>query len=152
MLIAPDGTAEPSFLPAPFGSSVVAAGMLINTQCHHPAPPVGASGSCTRSAKPFVSLDAPDHLSAGETFFPLQPNPLKTCSSAIVPPGLMSGLVNLNCAWAAQIVENVATSARARKKTALRIITTSLFREEIHVAHRERHPVARSSSNARSRV
>ena len=43
-------------------------------------------------------LHAPDHWSAGEMFLPLHPKPLNTCSSAIVAPGLMSGLVSLNCA------------------------------------------------------
>src|SRR5437762_8546414 len=106
MLAAPAGMAELSFFPAPFGSSVVVAAMLINTQCHHLAPPVGASASCTSSANAFVSFGAPDHRSAGETFFPLRPNPLNICSSAIVPPGLMSGLVHLNCACAAPNAES----------------------------------------------
>src|SRR5262249_47861541 len=59
---------------------------------------VGASGSCTRSAKLFVPEGAPDHASAGETFCPEQPKPLNTCSIAMGPLGLMSGLLSLNAA------------------------------------------------------
>src|SRR5260221_14710588 len=75
--------------------------MLATSQCHQPAPPVGASGSCTSSAKLFVSAGAPDHLSAGETFWPEQPKPLNTCSIAIGPFGRISGLTSLNRARAA---------------------------------------------------
>src|SRR4051812_15105250 len=102
----------PSALPAPFGNFVVVAGMLNTTQCHQPAPPVGASGSCTRTAKLFVSLGAPDHSSAGDTFCPLQPKPLNVCSAAIVAPGLISALIRRNVAPAASAV-SVSPVSRA---------------------------------------
>src|SRR5437899_8746699 len=101
MLVAPAARAEPSLLPAPLGSSLAVAGMLMTSQCHHPAPPVGASGSCTSSARLFVASGAPDHPSAGDMFSPEQPKPLNTCSMAIGPFGRMSGLVSLNGAPAA---------------------------------------------------
>src|SRR6266853_4466403 len=97
---APKGRLKVSALPASFPSSVVPAGIFITTQCHQPAPPVGASGSCTRSAKLFVSWGAPDHFNAGETFWPEQPKPLNTCSIAIGPFGRISGLTSLNRARA----------------------------------------------------
>ena len=49
----------PSALPASSGSSVVVAGRFSTSQCHQPAPPVGASGSWHRSAKLFVPAGAP---------------------------------------------------------------------------------------------
>src|SRR5258705_11110742 len=101
MCAQPEGRLEPSALPASFLSSVVLAGMLMTSQCHQPAPPVGASGSCTSSAKLFVASGAPAHPSAGEMFPPEQPKPLKTCSMAIGPFGRMSGLTSLNWARAA---------------------------------------------------
>jgi hypothetical protein len=61
-------------------------------QCQKPLP-VGASGSNIVTAKLFVPLGAPDQASAGDMFSPLQSQPLKTCSLAILPPGLISGLV-----------------------------------------------------------
>src|SRR5213078_163720 len=72
----PEGRLEPSDLPAFFLSWFALAGMLTTSQCHQPAPPVGASGSCTSSAKLFVFSGAPDQASAGETFSPEQPKPL----------------------------------------------------------------------------
>src|SRR5437660_2123722 len=101
MCTQPKGSLEPSALPASFLSWVVPAGMLMTSQCHHPAPPVGASGSCTSSARLFVASGAPDHPSAGDMFSPEQPKPLNTCSMAIGPFGRMSGLVSLNGAPAA---------------------------------------------------
>src|SRR5438046_7268260 len=101
MCTQPEGRLEPSTLPASFPSRVVPGGMLMTSQCHQPAPPVGASGSCTSSAKPFVASGAPDQLSAGEMFPPEQPKPLNTCSMAIGPFGRMSGLTSLNGARAA---------------------------------------------------
>src|SRR5215831_10277318 len=86
----------PSGRPASFFSSLVPAGMLTTTQCHQPAPPVGASGSCTRSAKLFASAGAPDQRRTGEMFPPEQPKLLYTCSIPIGPFALMSGLVSLN--------------------------------------------------------
>jgi hypothetical protein len=44
----------------------------------------------------LVPFGAPDQASAGETFFPVQSAPLNACSSAILPPGLMSGLVSVS--------------------------------------------------------
>ena len=46
----------------------------MTTQCHHPDP-VGASGSYMVTATLLVPAGAPLHLSAGEIFRPLQPNP-----------------------------------------------------------------------------
>src|SRR5207245_2754572 len=101
MCTQPKGSLEPSALPASFLSWVVPAGMLMTSQCHQPAPPVGASGSCTSSARLFVASGAPDHPSAGDMFSPEQPKPLNTCSIAIGPFGRMSGLTSLNGARAA---------------------------------------------------
>src|SRR5208337_2115476 len=47
------------------------------------------------TAKLFVPLGAPDQESAGDTFWPVQPQLLKTCSSAIFPPAFTSGLVRV---------------------------------------------------------
>src|SRR5215469_12318466 len=69
--------------------------MSYTTQCHQPLP-VGASGSCTSSAKLLVSDGAPLHESAGETLLPLQPNSLNTCALAMVPPSVRSVLVRVN--------------------------------------------------------
>src|SRR5262249_25110607 len=102
----PNGSPEPSARPAPFPSSAASAGMLTTTQCHQPAPPVGASGSCTSSAKLFAAAGAPDHLSAGEMFPPEQPKPLNTCSIAIGPFGLITGLVSLNAARGAALLRD----------------------------------------------
>src|SRR6202453_2823149 len=68
--------------------------MSKTTQCQKPLP-VGASGSYTLRAKLLVPSGAPDQLSAGEMFFPGQPIMEEaTCSSDILAPGSMSGLVN----------------------------------------------------------
>lgn len=45
---------RPSAVPMPCAKPVAVAGMLITTQCKNPAPPVGASRSCTVSAKLLV--------------------------------------------------------------------------------------------------
>src|SRR5487761_2447071 len=100
MLDAPAGRQLPSVLPAPLGSPDIPAGMSITSQCHQPAPPVGASGSCTSRAKLCVPGGAPDHASAGERFPPVQPKLSYACSSAIGAPGAVSGLVNLTRAGA----------------------------------------------------
>src|SRR4051794_4014821 len=81
-------------LPASLGSDVVVGGMLNTTQCHQPLP-VGASGSSIWTAKLLVPAGAPLQLRAGEMLAPLQPNPFKSCSSAIVPPSFRSGLVKV---------------------------------------------------------
>jgi hypothetical protein len=73
----------------------------MTSQCHQPAPPVGASGSCTSNAKLFVPSGARDQESSGEMFWPWQPKPLNTCSSWIRPFGLKSLLVSVNRARAA---------------------------------------------------
>src|SRR6516164_5539670 len=79
--------------PAPSGIEVVEAGMLITIQCQKPLP-VGASGSYTVTAKLLVSAGAPDQLSSGERFLPLQPKLLNTNSSGIFPFGLRSADFN----------------------------------------------------------
>ena len=57
------------------------------------------------TAKLLVPLGAPLQLRAGEILPPVQPKPLKTCSLAMVPPSLMSGLVKVMlCAFAALAV------------------------------------------------
>src|SRR5271165_7085584 len=91
-MTAPSGNPVP--FPTPLGSDVTLAGMLATHQCQKPLP-VGASGSKTLTAKLFVPFGAPDQDSAGETFLPVQSQPLNTCSSAIFAPGLMSGLVSV---------------------------------------------------------
>ena len=47
------------------------------------------------TAKLFVPFGAPDQASEGETFWPEQPKLLNTCSSAILPPALISELVTV---------------------------------------------------------
>src|ERR1700730_13561550 len=69
--------------------------MLETPQCHQPLP-VGASGSCIRSAKLLVPAGGLLQVSAGETLPPLQPKPLNTCRLAIVPPGEISVLASVN--------------------------------------------------------
>src|ERR1700730_2059500 len=69
--------------------------MLETPQCHQPLP-LGASGSCIRSAKLLVPAGGLLQDSAGETLPPLQPKPLNTCRSAIVPPAEISGLAGMN--------------------------------------------------------
>src|SRR6267143_1650881 len=65
------------------------------------------------SAKLLVSAGAPDHLSAGATFWPEQPKPLNTCSIAIGPFGRISGLTSLNWARAAPfLLAAMETSTR----------------------------------------
>src|SRR5690242_21258990 len=73
--------------------------MFSTSQCHQPAPPVGASGSWQRSAKLFVPSGAPDHTSAGERFCPVQPKLLKTCSMPIVPSSRKFGLLRVKGAF-----------------------------------------------------
>src|SRR3974390_2898090 len=85
--------------PAPAASEVVAAGMLYTTQCHQPLP-VGASGSCISSAKLFVPAGAPLQARAGDMLTPLQPNSLKTCALASVPPSVKSVLLKVKLAMA----------------------------------------------------
>jgi len=54
------------------------------------------------SAKLLVPEGAPLQLKAGERLLPVQPNPLNTCSVAMVPPSLMSALARVMlCAFAA---------------------------------------------------
>jgi hypothetical protein len=48
------------------------------------------------SAKLFVPAGAPVQASAGETFCPVQPKPLNTCSIFIVAPSATSGLDSRN--------------------------------------------------------
>src|SRR5215472_10348993 len=69
--------------------------MLLTTQCHQPLP-VGASGSCARSAKLLVPAGGLLQESCGETLPPLQPKPLKTCAAAIVLPSARSVLESVN--------------------------------------------------------
>src|SRR6185312_16732458 len=57
------------------------------------------------TAKLLVSFGAPLQFRAGEILLPVQPKPLNTCSLAIVPPSLMSGLLRDRlCALAALTV------------------------------------------------
>src|SRR5271167_3558728 len=48
------------------------------------------------TAKLFVPRGAPVQRSSGDTFLPVQSQPLNTCSSAIRPPCRMSGLVKVS--------------------------------------------------------
>src|SRR6185312_9286146 len=57
------------------------------------------------TAKLLVPLGAPLQFRAGEILLPVQPKPLNTCSLAMVPPSLMSGLLRERlCALAALTV------------------------------------------------
>src|SRR6185312_6494130 len=57
------------------------------------------------TAKLLVSFGAPLQFRAGEILLPVQPKPLNTCSLAMVPPSLMSGLLRDRlCALAALMV------------------------------------------------
>src|SRR5580698_3873743 len=98
------------------------------SQCHQPLP-VGASGSCTRSAKLCVPLGAWLQESAGERFPPWQPKPLNTWASAILPPAAMSGLVRVNFAAGASAALTAAaaiTRADASAPQSLRFIPSPL--------------------------
>src|SRR5262249_36904480 len=100
--------------PAPLASEVVVGGRLKTTQCHQPLP-VGASGSYIITAKLFVPAGAPLQLKAGEMLLPVQPNPLNTCSLAIVEPSLTSGLVNVRlCAPAWPEIMSAPRNANER--------------------------------------
>src|SRR5208337_1918275 len=79
------------------------------------------------TAKLFVPLGAPDLESAGETFWPVQPKLLNTCSSAIFPPGLMSGLVRV-MALAAPAPERPAMVKRLRAAKTLMIVSSRMSR------------------------
>ena len=64
------------------------------------------------TAKLLVPLGAPLQLSAGEMLPPVQPKPLNTCSLAMVPPSLMSGLVRVMlCAFARSRANALTPSA-----------------------------------------
>ena len=69
-------------------------GILVFKGIPYAAPPVGASGSWTSTAKLLVPAGGSVHSSAGETFSPLQPKELKTNFSAIGPCAEISGLFN----------------------------------------------------------
>ena len=53
-----------------------------------------AAGRVDR-VRDFVPLGAPLQVNAGDTLPPVQPNPLNTCSFAIVPPSVISVLVKV---------------------------------------------------------
>lgn len=55
---------------------------------------VGASGSCTMTAKLRVPAGGFRQVAAGEVFCPVQPKPLKAYACLMVEPGAMSGLLN----------------------------------------------------------
>ncbi|MNN76708.1 hypothetical protein D3C81_1931110 [compost metagenome] len=80
--------------PALAGSSLTEAGRSITYQCQKPEP-VGASGSYTFTAKPFVPSGAPLQRSTGDWFRPLQPKPSNSKLCAMVLPSAMSGLVRV---------------------------------------------------------
>ena len=69
------GSLRPSGVPAPCGNDVAVAGMSTTTQCQKPAPPVGASGSCTMTAKLQVPAGRLRQVAAGDVFCPVQPKP-----------------------------------------------------------------------------
>ena len=75
--------------------------MLKITQCQNPLP-VGASGSKAVTAKLLVPAGAPDQLSAGDTFLPVQPKLLNTKVSAIFAPSEISGLFSSNAGAAVE--------------------------------------------------
>src|ERR1700734_900190 len=77
------------------------------------------------TAKLLVALGAPLQLKLGETLFPVQPNPLNTCSLAIVPPSLTSELVRLMlCAYAA-VMPHTVDKTRAAIPTFIPLIAIS---------------------------
>src|SRR5487761_2239137 len=90
--MAPLGRPLPSSVPAPCARALTELGMLTTIQCQNPAPPVGASGSCTMTAKLCVPSGAPDHATAGETLSPVQPKSLNANLVGMVAPGAISAL------------------------------------------------------------
>src|SRR5450759_3818689 len=91
--------------------------MFTTVQCHHPLPE-GASGSYTVSARLLVPAGAPLQASAGDTFLPEQPKPLKTWSMPMVAPSFSVGEVRVNLGWAlagrADVAAQRASVARER--------------------------------------
>src|SRR5579871_1245306 len=77
------------------------------------------------SAKLLVPLGAPLQLRLGETLLPVQPNPLNTCSLAIVPPSLTSALVRLML-WAFAAVAPNADRTRAAIPAIIFLMAISL--------------------------
>src|SRR5271169_2641344 len=65
------------------------------------------------TAKLLVPLGAPLQLRPGETLPPVQPNPLNTCSLAMVPPSLISELVRLKLCAFATLTPNALTPSAA---------------------------------------
>src|SRR5439155_4861945 len=123
--IAPLGISFFFTSPAPFGSDVVAGGRLNTTQCQKPLP-VGASGSYMLTAKLLVPLGAPLQLSAGETLPPVQPKPLSTCSLAMLPPSLMSGLVKVMFCALATVAPSAPTPSATIQRANLVIVASPL--------------------------
>src|SRR5674476_1235128 len=77
--------------PASASRVVVSAGIPTSSQCQKPEG-VGASGSKQVTAKLLVLSGAPDQDSCGETLPPVNPQPLKTCSSGSRVPFAMAVL------------------------------------------------------------
>src|SRR3954453_15150256 len=108
---APRGIPLPVESPAPAGNDVASAGMFYTIQCQKPAPPVGASGSCTSSAKLLVPAGGFFHSSAGDLPSPVHPMMFPAFFCSMVPPLLKSVLVNVN--GAADAVPADASSSAA---------------------------------------
>lgn len=72
---------------------------------------MGASGSCTITAKERVPSGVPDHWIAGERFSPVQPKPPKTERIGMVVPSAKASLVTRSVEGAGEPPAPVGTYA-----------------------------------------
>jgi hypothetical protein len=87
------------------------------------------------TAKLFVPLGAPSQLNGGERLSPVQPKPLNTCSLAMVPPSLMSGLVKVMlCAFAALEPSAPMPSTAIQRANLVAAIPPFIFAEIVQVS------------------
>jgi hypothetical protein len=67
----------------------------------------------------LVPAGASDQVNSGEMFLPVQSKLLNTYSSAIVAPGLMSGLVSESACAAVTLANSVVVKEPANDRTQL---------------------------------
>src|SRR5208283_606185 len=93
-------------------------------------------------AKLLVPLGAPDQSSAGEIFLPVQSQPLNTCSSAILAPGLTSGLVKVSALAAPALANPPSTTAVIKENSRITQLlpqTPTIAPSLVGTACRRRH-------------
>ena len=73
------------------------------------------------TAKLLVPGGAPVHVKLGEILLPVQPNPLNTCSLAMVAPSLISALVSFMLAAFAALASNALVPSAAVQTASLAI-------------------------------